>query len=105
MRSGGGVPGRSAVLVATGASVDGLVTISATNLRDFTVRIPRGTIREVPEQRFLPVIDGGERHRGVEGLVLERQALRGAQRTTLHIGHLGAWADRLSMTPVTFSQY
>jgi hypothetical protein len=42
-----------AELVATGASADGLVTISATNLRDFTVRVPRGTIREVPEQRFV----------------------------------------------------
>jgi hypothetical protein len=42
-----------AELTATGESADGLVSISAVNLRDFSVRIPRGTIREVPERQFV----------------------------------------------------
>jgi hypothetical protein len=42
-----------AELTATGVSADGLVSISAVNLKDFTVRIPRGTIREVPERTFV----------------------------------------------------
>ena len=42
-----------AELTATGTSADGLVRISAVNLQDFTVHIPRGTIREVPEQEFV----------------------------------------------------
>ena len=42
-----------AELTATGTSADGLVSISAVNLQDFTVRIPRGTIREVPEPKFV----------------------------------------------------
>ncbi|TCO55975.1 hypothetical protein [Actinocrispum wychmicini] len=42
-----------AELTATGASADGLVTISAVNLRDFAVGITRGTIREVPEREFV----------------------------------------------------
>lgn len=42
-----------AELTATGTSADGLVSFSAVNLRDFTVRIPRGTIRAVPEATFV----------------------------------------------------
>lgn len=40
-------------LTATGASADGLVSITAVNLRDFSVRVPRGTIRDVPEETFV----------------------------------------------------
>lgn len=42
-----------AELTATGFSADGLVSISAVNLQDFAVHIPPGTIREVPEHRFV----------------------------------------------------
>ena len=42
-----------AELNATGEPADGLVSVSAVNLRDFSVRIPRGTIREVPERQFV----------------------------------------------------
>jgi hypothetical protein len=42
-----------AELTATGVSADGLVSISAVNLRDFRVRIPDGTIRAVPEAKFV----------------------------------------------------
>jgi hypothetical protein len=34
-----------------------------------------------PGDRVLPVINGGESHRGVEGLVLERKALRSSSQT------------------------
>jgi hypothetical protein len=40
-------------LTATGVSADGLVSISAVNLQGFRVRIPRGTIRAVPEEKFV----------------------------------------------------
>lgn len=39
-------------LVASGASGDGRVTVSAIGLRDFTVRIVPGTLRELTEDRF-----------------------------------------------------
>ncbi|HEV3360945.1 MAG TPA: hypothetical protein VG247_29350 [Pseudonocardiaceae bacterium] len=42
-----------AELVATGASADGLVSISAVGLRDFSVHIRRDTAGQAPEQVFV----------------------------------------------------
>jgi hypothetical protein len=46
-----------AELVATGVSADGLVSISAVNLRDFSVHVRRGTVSRVPERMFVAAVN------------------------------------------------